>query len=134
MKKQINPTIKAYLVRGAFYLLLLLAVCAIPLALGQRASKQSPAVDRSQLRSLSSVARGAQTARIPALPVSQLPYNVQVEGPCTFQVLIIYSDSGLPTQLQSEILSIPSTPAAPCRTQCRRGRPLRCHGRHAHSG
>ena len=34
MKKQINPTIKAYLVRGAFYLLLLLAVCAIPLALG----------------------------------------------------------------------------------------------------
>lgn len=111
MKKQINSIIKAYLVRGAFYLLLLLAVCAIPLALGQRASKQSPAVDRSQLPSLSSVARGAQTARIPALPVSQLPYNVQVEGPCTFQVLIIYSDSGLPTQLQSEILAEPNVVA-----------------------
>ena len=27
MKKQINPTIKAHLIRGAFYLLLLLAVC-----------------------------------------------------------------------------------------------------------
>ena len=94
MKKQINPTIKAHLVRGAFYLLVLLAVCAIPLALGQRssngqrASKQSPTVDRSQLPPLSSVARGAQTAHIPALPVSQLPYNVQVAGPCTFQVLI----------------------------------------------
>src|SRR6266704_5267637 len=36
MKKQINPTIKAHLVRGAFYLLLLLAVCAIPFALAQR--------------------------------------------------------------------------------------------------
>ena len=36
MKKQINPTIKAYLIRGAFYLLLLLAVCAIPFALAQR--------------------------------------------------------------------------------------------------
>jgi hypothetical protein len=87
MKKQINPTIKAHLVRGAFYLLLFLAVCAIPLALGQRANngqranKQSPTVDRSQLPPLSTVARGGQTARIPALPASQLPYNVQVEGP-----------------------------------------------------
>src|SRR5215216_4511140 len=36
MKKQINPTIKAHLVRGAFYLILLVAVCAIPFALAQR--------------------------------------------------------------------------------------------------
>jgi hypothetical protein len=36
MKKQINPTIKAHLIRGAFYLLLLIAVCAIPFALAQR--------------------------------------------------------------------------------------------------
>jgi N-acetylneuraminic acid mutarotase len=35
MKKQINPTIKAHLIRSAFYLLLLLAVCAIPIALAQ---------------------------------------------------------------------------------------------------
>ena len=117
MKKQTNPTIKAHLVRGAFYLLVLLAVCAIPLALGQRssngqrASKQSPTVDRSQLPPLSSVARGAQTAHIPALPASQLPYNVQVAGPCTFQVLIVYSDSDLPTQLQSEILAEPNVVA-----------------------
>jgi len=41
MKKQINPTTKAHLIRGAFYLLLLLAVCAIPFALAQRnATKQ----------------------------------------------------------------------------------------------
>src|SRR5439155_11259665 len=36
MKKQINPTIKAHLIRGALYLLLLVAVCAIPFALAQR--------------------------------------------------------------------------------------------------
>jgi hypothetical protein len=36
MKKQINPSTKAYLIRGAFYLLLLVAVCAIPFALAQR--------------------------------------------------------------------------------------------------
>jgi len=42
MKKQINPNIKAYLLRSAFCFLLLVAVCAIPLALAQRNSgKQS---------------------------------------------------------------------------------------------
>src|SRR5437879_4606624 len=35
MKKQINPTIKAHLIRSAFYLVLLMAVCAIPFALAQ---------------------------------------------------------------------------------------------------
>ena len=35
MKKQINPTTKAHLIRGAFYLLLLLAICAIPFALAR---------------------------------------------------------------------------------------------------
>ena len=35
MKRQINPSIKAYFIRGAFCLLLLLPVCLIPFALGQ---------------------------------------------------------------------------------------------------
>jgi uncharacterized delta-60 repeat protein len=35
VKERINPAIKAHLIRGAVYLLLLLAVCAIPFALGQ---------------------------------------------------------------------------------------------------
>jgi len=38
MKKYVNPTIKALLLPGACYLLLLLAVCVIPFALGQRTS------------------------------------------------------------------------------------------------
>src|SRR5262245_57901799 len=41
MKKQLNPTIKAHLIRSGFYLLLLLAVCAIPFALAQRNATRS---------------------------------------------------------------------------------------------
>ena len=36
MKKQINPTIKAQIARSAFYLLLVLGICAIPFALAKR--------------------------------------------------------------------------------------------------
>src|SRR4029077_17129238 len=39
MKKQINPTIKAHLIRSAFYLLLLLGICAIPFSLAQSRSR-----------------------------------------------------------------------------------------------
>ena len=46
MKKQINPSIKAHLIRGAFYLLLLIAVCAIPFALAQRNATKRPVTVR----------------------------------------------------------------------------------------
>src|ERR1044072_5515780 len=47
MKKQINPTIKAHLIRSAFYVTLLLAVCVIPFALAQRnTTKQRVAKSR----------------------------------------------------------------------------------------
>ena len=36
MKKQINSSMKAHLIRGAFYLLLFIGVCAISFALAQR--------------------------------------------------------------------------------------------------
>jgi hypothetical protein len=39
MKKQIDPAIKAHIIRGAFYLLLLLAACVIPFALAQSRSR-----------------------------------------------------------------------------------------------
>src|SRR6266496_2921604 len=39
MKKQINPSIKAQILRSAFYLLLLVAVTAIPFALAQPRSR-----------------------------------------------------------------------------------------------
>src|SRR6476469_6788271 len=58
MKKQINPTIKANLIRGAFYLILLVAVCAIPFALAAR----NTAAGR-----MSRIASNPNSARIPAL-------------------------------------------------------------------
>ena len=74
MKKQINPTIKAHLIRGAFYLLLLLAVCAIPFALAQRkAIKRNNVVP--QLSAASHV-RSPATPKVNRLLRSLLPSSV----------------------------------------------------------
>ena len=72
MKKQINPTIKAHLIRGAFYLILLVAVCAIPFALAAR----KPAAGK-----VSRTAFNLNSAHLPALapasafrvPAAKLP-------------------------------------------------------------
>ena len=66
MKKQINPTIKAHLIRSAFYLLLLVAVCAIPFALAQSRSRgtTNPGVIKPTL--LPNL-----TSRIPTMPTTQ---------------------------------------------------------------
>src|SRR5437764_7057590 len=71
MKKQINPTIKAHLIRGAFYLLLLVTVCAIPFALAQnrnRASAKQVAAQPNN-QTLNRAALGLK-------PASQLPNDV----------------------------------------------------------
>ena len=62
MKKQTNSNTKAHLIRGAFYLLLLVAVCAIPFALAQpNASKRSVAKPAAK-PNLSVIAKLRQTA------------------------------------------------------------------------
>jgi hypothetical protein len=48
VKKQTNSTIKAHLIRGAFYLLTLVTVCAIPFALAPRAISAPAATNISQ--------------------------------------------------------------------------------------
>ena len=49
MKRQIHPNIQAYLLRAAFYALMLVAMCAIPFTLAQRnASKPGAATELSQ--------------------------------------------------------------------------------------
>src|SRR4051794_11742539 len=40
MKKQIAPSVKAHLIRRAFYVLLLISVSAIPFALSQRQARE----------------------------------------------------------------------------------------------
>src|SRR6266403_4904983 len=56
MKKQLNSPVKAHLLRGAFYLLMLMAVCVIPFALGQRATAKQSAVADPLLSGLAPVA------------------------------------------------------------------------------
>ena len=56
MKLKINPSVKAHLLRGAFYLVLLMAVCVIPFALGQRATTKQSAVADPLLLGLTPVA------------------------------------------------------------------------------
>jgi hypothetical protein len=77
MKKQTNSTTKAHLIRGAFYLLLLIAVCAIPLALAQRdaanrsihnsPSNETVVVDPAAAPSSGETVTHAAVAAIPAV-------------------------------------------------------------------
>jgi hypothetical protein len=68
MKSQIHRTIKAHLLRVAFYLLLLLAACAIPFALAQR----NPA-NRSKASPASEFLTTSNAAAAPAIAVSVIP-------------------------------------------------------------
>src|SRR6266404_8984387 len=82
MKKQINPSNKAHLIRGAFYLLLLLAVCVIPFALGQRTTgKQSTVESTMELPITSSHSDRAASG----LPTAELPTGLydQYNNPAT---------------------------------------------------
>src|SRR6059036_3887987 len=89
MKKQINPTIKAQIMRGAFYLLLLLAICAIPFALAQSRSrgtaKQSVtkpnAVPGINLQSIDGTVPVGGAARVLETRQSQLPTTSNTGAP-----------------------------------------------------
>jgi N-acetylneuraminic acid mutarotase len=94
----ISFTTKTHLIRGAFYLFLLLAFCAIPFALAQ------------------SHGRGATKSSVikPTLPKNLASINPTVstllpEGGCQFHVLIVYADTvGQPAQLRSQIQAEPN--------------------------
>src|SRR2546423_5621928 len=68
MKKQINPTIKAHLIRSAFYVTLLLAVCVIPFALAQRNTTKHSAAPKGGLVGAANgkAAAGAPNAAVPS--------------------------------------------------------------------
>ncbi len=69
MKKQINPNIKAHLIRSAFYVILLLAVCVIPFALGQRnIGRHAPT-----LKTFKADGKAAQSAVRPQPPQGTCP-------------------------------------------------------------
>jgi hypothetical protein len=91
MKKQINPTVKAHLIRGAFYLILLVAVCAIPFALAQ---------NRSRAAAKQTAAKSNQTLNFAPSgfkPTSQLPNDV-IRVPATSPLLAPASAFRAPAQ------------------------------------
>jgi hypothetical protein len=124
MNKQLT-TIRTYLPRSAFYVLLLLAVCVIPFALAQRnSSKQAAAVSGNTLSHPTAISTVGDQARVPSplLPsdaqsVPSLPRTPQIPlspggGGCTFRVLIVYSDvAGTPNELMGQILAEPDVTA-----------------------
>lgn len=88
MKLHVRSPINAHVVRGAFYLLLFVGMCAIPFSLAQR-------------NSTSQIPRSAK--------ISPLHSGFYPHGACQFHVLIVYADSiGLPIQFEAEILAEPN--------------------------
>lgn len=86
VKANVSSTTKAHLIRGAFYLLLLLAVCVIPFARGQRdiprLSKRSTSANMAQLPITSSDGdRDASALPIPEFPTGEV-WN-QYDNPAT---------------------------------------------------
>jgi hypothetical protein len=66
MKKQINPTVKAHLIRSAFYVILLLAVCVIPFALAQRNTTRHSVAKPKMAANTKVAATGKQATGAPA--------------------------------------------------------------------
>ena len=122
MKKQINPTIKAHLIRGVFYLLLLLAVCAIPFALAQRdTNKRSAAGVRGLLLGSGMTLGYAPDGWKPTLAGNIVNYtfgNSQAAPTCTPIVEMGSIDKGDPTL--SNVLRLEGIPqTCPASTSCR---------------
>src|SRR6478736_1902160 len=97
MKKQINPTIKAHLVRGAFYLLLLVTVCAIPFALSRGTTKSGATAPKMPE---SIVLANPDSAHIPALA----PTNSRVAAPQ------LTSAKAVRGELPASEVSVPKVP------------------------
>jgi hypothetical protein len=78
VKAQISPAIKARLVRGAFYLLLLVALCVIPFALAQRNATTS-AIDTAKTSlavGVSSTSRASEAHSLPTPVVASTVFLV----------------------------------------------------------
>ena len=122
MKKQINPTIKAHLIRSAFYLLVLLGVCAIPFALAQRnAAKQSAAKPAAKSNGLAGtyLPQAGQSAdgvvRAPERPKIHAPAATDISKAPAMPKLPRTSQFPLSTSgvLGAHIVTAPRAPKAP---------------------
>jgi hypothetical protein len=92
MKKQNNPSLKAHLIRNAFYMLLLVAICAVPFVLAQRNTTEQSVATPASPKHFSSPAvavshnfrRSYGVRRLPIVPMPKLPAVVlydQLDNP-----------------------------------------------------
>jgi len=83
VKTHICPKIRAHLSRGAFYLVLLLALCAIPLALAQRNTGQPITAHTAQLPTISSdIGPTTGSPPMPIVPTGGVLWD-QYDNPTT---------------------------------------------------
>src|SRR4030095_521520 len=82
MKKQINPTIKAHLLRSAFYLLLLVAVCVIPFALAQRNAAKRSVANPNVPTNKEDPPRATGPVTLPDGASGIVPSGAAPSGPC----------------------------------------------------
>jgi len=116
VKKQINSSIKAHLLRSALILLSLLAICAIPFALAQSRSRETTKrsvasrTDQSQLPTKTIGPLGVPAFQMP--PVPKLPAVVlydQLNNPGTFAVSSQeFPDSPAFTDFSADDFVVPS--------------------------
>ena len=118
MKKQIMPNIKGHLIRGAFYLLLFLAVCVIPFALGQRTTERQSSLDSTTQLPITSVDanREASPLATPEFPMGG-PLWDQYNNPATEPPLGIGSQKFEPAMAAFDdqaaddfVVTVPSPP------------------------
>jgi hypothetical protein len=111
MKKRINPAVKAHLTRGAVYLLLLLAVCVIPFARGQRTTgERSTMANMAQLPATSGDS-GAGAQAMPEFPMGGV-WN-HYDNPATEPAIDIGSQQFEPAFNSLDERPRPSPPPRP---------------------
>ena len=92
MKTQINPAIKAHLIRGAAYLVLLVAVYAIPFALAQRNATSQSVAQLSSVRERRSMPALPRTSLIPQRTTGVLGAHFVVAPPAPNAPQVILYD------------------------------------------
>ena len=92
MKNQINPITKAHLIRGAAYVLLVVAVCATPFALAQRNATSRSVAQLSSVRERGSMPALPRTSLIPQRTTGVLGAHFVVAPPAPNAPQVILYD------------------------------------------
>jgi hypothetical protein len=116
MKNQINPTVKAHLIRGACYLILLIGVCTVPFALGQRSATRQGAANSARAAVPALLPSGADRmsrSDVPFLKPQTIPFPKNPEV-CTLNGTLATAPPGGATGTIATRIFRPGTPTVMC--------------------